>query len=490
MDVDGVWRAAGGVASEDGRETKKRKPKSRSYSALTETDAEGQMTIAKRNSHDGPQDAESVNSGERQEALQCPSSVTVLVDLPSINLGPINTGSFDTTHWDAMPMPDLPAFDAGSWQMTRSLTAFDDLPPVPAPQLINSLVHLYFDRFPLHFSIVHFSLVHRASFLQSPTPPNPIVYYAILTIGSHMHESPEVRAMGRAVFFPRLRRAIKASADRPGLAGLVGLLYGFTYAVKHVMWKEAYFYYIQCASHIKLLNFTTERSLIDRLDSWADRESFRRSFWFTYILDRSMAAATNRPPVWNSPHLPPATYVPPYTLDTFFSIRPTSHLPEPQPTALSQFAFEAALSYPFGHVVDFHQHYWNRGVLPFAPLTDRQRMSVLARVAEIEEELETWKRKLEEYVAKGSVGLSETSLATEFVLRPVWIASSPNPGADYHVGNFDRDELEKTLVAWSQSPAFLTAFAHAAEASEIAKVSESIMLEERTDQSHDATTFL
>ncbi|KXS22474.1 hypothetical protein M427DRAFT_130148 [Gonapodya prolifera JEL478] len=469
-----------------------------------------------------------------------PSTSSVLFDTSDISVLSLrvvdadpgtssSSALFDTTHWDAgTPMPDLPSFDASAWHISRTLTAFDDLPPVPPPTILNSLVLLYFDRFPLHFSLMHFSLVHRSAFLSSSSPPDPIVIYAILTIASHMHESPEVRAMGRGVFFPRLRRAIRAGADRPGVPGLVGLLYGFSFAVKHVMWKEAYFYYIQAVSHIKLLNLVTERALAERLPSWTDRESYRRCFWFTYICDRSIAAATNRPvalqdvetcgimlpcpdEIWDSAY-PPASYIPPHTLDSFFSIRTTATTPDP--TAISQFAFESALCYPFGHVVEFHQHWWNRGVMPFAPGSERQKASVLARMGEIEEELETWKRKLDDYVTAGGKGLSEKSvrrlklsyhgvwtvlhgpstltlkLATEFVLRPVWIAASPNPGAAYRVGNFDRAELERTLVAWSQSPSFLSAFAHAAEASEIAKEEENHLTEVGTDTSHDTTTVL
>ncbi|KXS21041.1 hypothetical protein M427DRAFT_51975 [Gonapodya prolifera JEL478] len=374
------------------------------------------------------------------------------------------------------------------------LSIFDDLAPLPSPQVLNSLVFSYFSH------QMQLNIIHRPSFLASASP-NPILLYAALAQAGATHEELDIRQAARRVFYPRLQRLLKAEWETPTLEGVVGMLHGVILAGNWRLWEQSSILMACAATSIRHLRLHSP-DLMPRLlanlpegsDTWVVRETARRVYWLAANMDSNSAASANTPRLlsgeearmvqlpcpakeWLSPSLPSSSRT---TMPTLGEILTR---PDPDDPSLSNAqlfvsspALYTAFLYLFGRAVDVHRYCATRGWLHFSPPDGTPAKRVKFMMEELEEEIEVWWIRFEmwEKVADKDEASQRTSLTLAWhalwtVLHGPTVSLMPF-GFELLVTDapsrvFPKLRAEDVLEAWCSSKSFLTAVSHAIEAS-------------------------
>ncbi|KXS20508.1 hypothetical protein M427DRAFT_376907 [Gonapodya prolifera JEL478] len=316
---------------------------------------------------------------------------------------------------------------------------------MPDEGTCNALVLLYFVKLPPLINVIHPATVATKSYME------PVIFLSILTATANFHESPLIRKMADAVFYPRLHRLIKAEIERPSLDATIGFAHAFLHVVGRAMWNIGYFYLTMMCGNIRLLGLSDETTIERRFHTWSEREIARRVFWTVYQMDRSSSAASMQmqqlsddlcsllklqcpDDEWISRDTPMFPSSAP-TLEEFFTdpkelpLKPSSNgavppqfpnLVPPSPTGsertspLSTASLQTALAHLFGRTIDLRLSCARRNILVFAP-TGRASVTISKKVVEIERDLSIWGERLNEFmtsvgVKAGTVGLGFGSL--------------------------------------------------------------------------------
>ncbi|KXS15352.1 hypothetical protein M427DRAFT_155328 [Gonapodya prolifera JEL478] len=378
--------------------------------------------------------------------------------------------------------------------ITRPLSIFHDLPPLPSQDLLNTLVTLHFSHIPIHLSFIH-----RASFLSNPLR-DPVLLFSIVTLSSTLTDSPELRQVGRQELFPRMHRLIEQATHNPSVASLGATVYAFFYAMHDDGWERARWYFSQCIAQVYSLGLNSEdafRSLM--LDSWIEQESGRRTFWAVYNLDKMIGTALGssfafsgrsswnlRLPcpdsVWLAVGDPPTRLITSPTLEEFFGVSGIPGWLELDHSSTSTFMFECTAMYLQGRVVEVHR-IMARQQLP--TMTIGVSMAPQGDLNDVAAELRIWEARINEYLARKRAVVNFPNIVklqclfhtiwtilhtsaemTEFtsrcLLRPRWV-NNVTSGFDDACRKVQEamHEHKGTLELWLMSPLFTEAFTHA-----------------------------
>ncbi|KAJ3338993.1 hypothetical protein HDU93_008816 [Gonapodya sp. JEL0774] len=190
---------------------------------------------------------------------------------------------------------------------TRPVGLFDDLEPLPPPELVNDLLTQYF-RHTWEYRYIYAGqpMMHRPTFMSTVMSQNRLLIYAALAFASAYADADHQtrKQLGRN-FFGRCKRLLFQHLEDP--AASVGLVQALLIMAQYSNCNErslAYSLLGICVLKSRELGLHLDPNMTNHgeppeilSEKWKENEERRRTGWAVYVLDRIAAVTHSRAPI-------------------------------------------------------------------------------------------------------------------------------------------------------------------------------------------------
>ncbi|KXS19378.1 hypothetical protein M427DRAFT_52816 [Gonapodya prolifera JEL478] len=299
-----------------------------------------------------------------------------------------------------------------STSIPRSITLFDDLPPLPGPDTINDIIRTTFQRVHAGDNLFAFLVLHWPTFFARVRAGtvDPLLLLCVLCLGCRYQPARETL---RPIFSKRAARLLKWTSELAKQSGLVSfaslqaLTMWTTFVIDDLCRGETgqswFTFTVALAKAMKLDDEVSDSNV-----GWIEREERRRVWWWCWCMDAMLGIGSNI-----HPRLPPSSKVLLPCGESYFSLDPPPLVPPAnRPNEVVVADLPIFLNNGGSSVDQKHDHVW----LLFVGMAKQARSvlrvkewgDALERERELQAHIEISKKLLDAFPAAVRILASDT----------------------------------------------------------------------------------